>query len=261
MSPEFTRITVEEDNHTFLIGLNRPEKRNAADLTMLRELSLAFGKLNDDPNLRVGLVFAHGDHFTSGLDLADVAPALSSTGSLPLPEGGLDPWGISSKQVRKPLVIAIQGICYTLGVELALVSDIVIASEDAVFAQLEVTRGILPFGGGTTRMPRIAGWSNAMKILLTGQPISASEAFRIGIVTELVAGKPLEVAKTYASSIAEQAPLAVQATLASARSGALDPGAEHEKLAGRLSSLMLTKDVQRGLEAFATKKPAQFEGN
>ena len=261
MTDEFTRITLEVEDHVLLIGLNRPEKRNAADLTMLRELSLAFGKLDVTPDLRVGIVFAHGEHFTSGLDLNDVAPALAANGSLPLPEGGLDPWGISSKQVRKPVVLAIQGICYTLGVELALASDVVVASENATFAQLEVTRGILPFGGGTTRMPRIAGWGNAMKILLTGEPVSASEAFRVGIVTDLVESEPLRVAKSFASKIAAQAPLAVQATLDSARSGTIDPIAEQKKLPSRLGALMMTKDVQRGLEAFVSKKPAQFEGN
>ncbi len=159
MTTETTRVTLERNDHILFIGLNRVEKRNAADLAMLEQLALAYGELDRDPNLRVGVVFAHGDHFTAGLDLVDVGPALAKTGGLPIPEGGVDPWAMSTPPVRKPVVMAIQGTCYTLGVELALASDIVIASKDAQFAQLEVARGILPFGGGTTRMPRVAGWS------------------------------------------------------------------------------------------------------
>jgi enoyl-CoA hydratase/carnithine racemase len=133
-----SKVTVETQGHVLLIGLNRPEKLNAADMEMLQELALAYGKLDSDPELRVGLVFAHGDHFTAGLDLADVAPRLNADGLAMVPEGGLDPWGIQSKPVSKPVVIAIQGTCFTLGVELALNSEVVIAAENAKFAQLEV---------------------------------------------------------------------------------------------------------------------------
>ena len=88
MTDEFTRITLEVEDHVLLIGLNRPEKRNAADLTMLRELSLAFGKLDVTPDLRVGIVFAHGEHFTSGLDLNDVAPLSRQMVPCPCPRAG-----------------------------------------------------------------------------------------------------------------------------------------------------------------------------
>jgi enoyl-CoA hydratase len=261
MAAETARVTLGRNDHILFIGLNRVEKRNAADLAMLEQLALAYGELDRDPDLRVGVVFAHGDHFTAGLDLVDVGPALAKTGGLPIPEGGVDPWAISTPPVRKPVVMAIQGTCYTLGVELALASDIVIASTDAQFAQLEVARGILPFGGGTTRMPRVAGWSLAMRMLLTADTVSAEEAHRMGIVTELVADNPLGVATEVARRIAAQAPLAVQATLASARAGLVDASGEHAMLPQRLGALMTTKDVQRGMEAFMTKQPAVFEGD
>ena len=261
MTPDPTRVTLERRDHILFIGLNRPDKRNAADLAMLAQLALAYGELDRDSDLRVGVVFAHGDHFTAGLDLADVGPAMAATGALPIPEGGLDPWGISTEMVRKPVVMAIQGICFTLGVELALASDMIVASADAQFAQLEVARGILPFGGATTRMPRIAGWSNAMSLLLTADTVNAADAHRMGIVTEVVEGSPLERATEVAQRIAAQAPLAVQATLASARAGLHDASSEHHSLPGRLAALMTTRDVQRGMEAFMTKKPAVFEGD
>jgi enoyl-CoA hydratase/carnithine racemase len=202
---ETSKVTVEQKGHVLLIGLNRPEKLNAADMEMLQELALAYGKLDSDLELRVGLVFAHGDHFTAGLDLADVAPRLNADGLAMVPEGGLDPWGIQSKPVSKPVVIAIQGTCFTLGVELALNSEIVIAADNAVFAQLEVSRGILPFGGATKRFPRAAGWSNAMRYLLTGDKFDAATAFSLGVVNEVVAkGNEFDRALELAQKIAAQ---------------------------------------------------------
>lgn len=254
-------VTREVRGHLLLIGLNRPEKMNAANLEMLAELSLAYGELDSNPELRVGVVFATGDNFTAGLDLVDVAPALQKTGALALPHGGLDPWGISTRQVKKPVVMAVQGICYTLGVELALASDVVIAEESATFAQLEVTRGIMPFGGATTRFPRSGGWSNAMRWLLTGDVFSADVAHQLGVVTEVVPTKAFDRALEIAETIARQAPLAVQASLESARSGMLSTSAEHENLPARLGALLRTKDVQRGMESFVTKRPADFQGD
>jgi enoyl-CoA hydratase len=254
-------VTTEISGHVFLIGLHRPDKRNAANRQMLSELALAYGELDRNPDLRVGLVFAHGEHFTAGLDLVDVGPALAATGALPIPEGGIDPWGISTAQVSKPVVMAIRGICFTLGVELALASEVVIAESSASFAQLEVARGIMPFGGATTRFPRSAGWSHAMRWLLTADTFSATEALDARVVTEVVEGDPLPRATEIAQRIAAQAPLAVQATLESARAGQRNSDAEHAALPDRLGRLLVTKDVQRGLEAFMTKTPAEFQGD
>lgn len=258
-----TRITTEVQGHVFLIGLNRPEKLNAADEQMLHELSLAYGELDSNPDLWVGLVFAHGNHFTAGLDLNDLGPKMANGKMSLVPTGGLDPWGMSTKQVSKPVVVAIQGTCFTLGVELALASEIVIAAENAVFAQLEVSRGILPFGGGTLRFPQAAGWSNAMRYLLTGDRFDATSAKELNVVTEVVPnGEQFDRAFELAQRIAAQAPLAVQETLESARRN-LEPETQREKLYvySRLNKLMKTKDVQRGMQAFITKTEAKFEGN
>lgn len=256
------KVLVEQKGHLLLIGLNRAAKYNAADMELLEQLALAYGKLDRDPNLRVGVVYAVGDHFTAGLDLADVAPRLNADGLSLVPDGGLDPWGIQTKSVSKPVVMAIQGTCFTLGVELALNSEIVIASEDAVFAQLEVSRGILPFGGASKRMPRTAGWSNAMRYLLTGDKFGASEAHRLGIVTEVVAtGKQLDRAIELAEKIAAQAPLAVQATLASARAALLDETAEDVFVGKRLARLAGSNDARRAMMAYLSKQPVEFEGN
>jgi enoyl-CoA hydratase len=206
------------------------------------------------------LVFGHGDHFTAGLDLMDVGPKLAAGKLSLVPEGGLDPWGMSTRQVNKPVVMATRGTCFTLGVELALASEVVIAASDSKFAQLEVARAILPFGGGTIRFPKVAGHANAMRYLLTGDSFDAHEAQRMNIVTEIVEpGQELERALEIAQRISAQAPLAVQATLASGRNP--DTDAERQKVFERLAGLMQTKDVQRGLQAFMTKQPAKFEGN
>ena len=255
-----TKITLEVKDHILLIGLNRPEKLNAADEEMLHGLAAAYGQLDRDPNLRVGLVYSHGDHFTAGLDLNDLGPKMAAGKMTLVPEGGLDPWGISTKQVSKPVVMATKGTCFTLGVELALASEVVIAGSDSKFAQLEVSRAILPFGGGTIRFPKAAGYANAMRYLLTGDSFGADEALRMNLVTEVV--EPDQVfarAFEIAQRIAAQAPLAVQATLASSR--ASDTEAEKAQLFVRLAKLMQTKDVLRGMEAFMTKQPARFEGN
>jgi enoyl-CoA hydratase len=255
-----SKVTTEKVGHVLKIGLNRPDKMNAADEELLHGLAIAYGELEKDNDLRVGLLFAHGDHFTAGLDLFDVGPKMQSGKLQLVPEGGIDPWGIQTKQVSKPVVMATRGTCFTLGVELALASDIVIAASDSKFAQLEVARAILPFGGGTIRLPKVAGHAKAMQYLLTGDTFSAEDALQMGMINEIVApGEELVRAMEFAEKIAQQAPLAVQATLASARNA--DTENEKKQLFQRLGQLMTTKDVERGMQAFISKQPAKFEGN
>lgn len=259
--PEPPRVTVERDGALLLIGLNRPDKRNAADLRMLRELSLAYGELDRDPELRVGVVFAHGDHFTGGLDLADIAPRIGPDGLDLVPDGGLDPWGVAGPAVRKPVVLAVQGTCLTLGVELALASDVVVAAHSTRFAQLEVQRGILPFGGATIRFPRAAGWGDAMRWMLTGDAFDAAEAHRIGLVQEVVPhGRQLDRATELARRIAAQAPLAVQATLANARRALHDPEGAATGLQPELVGLAASEDAAIGMRAFLERRSAEFVG-
>lgn len=256
------RVTVEHDGHTLLIGLNRADKRNAADLRMLQELSLAYGILERDPELRVGFVFAHGDHFTGGLDLADVGPRIGADGLNSVPDGGIDPWQVSGEHVTKPVVIAVQGTCLTLGIELMLASDIVIAADSTVFGQIEVARGILPFGGATIRFPRAVGWGNAMRWVLTGDTFPVAEAHRIGLVQEVVKhGEQYARGLEIAHRIAAQAPLAVQAALANARIavGQGDAAAE-AALQPELVRLVQSEDARIGMESFLSRQPANFVG-
>lgn len=256
------KVTVERRGHILMIGLNRPEKRNAADFDTLQQLAVAYGMLNADPELRVGLVHAVGEHFTAGLDLKDVGPRIKADGIDFVPEGGVNPWQVSGEVMTKPVVIAVQGICLTLGIELILASDVAIAADTTRFAQLEVSRGILPFGGATIRFPRAVGWGNAMRWILTGDVFDAKEALRIGLVQEVVpAKKLLEHALGIAERIAAQAPLAVQATLANAHIAVRESdAAAEEALQPSLVALAATKDSQIGMQAFLTRTPAEFLG-
>ena len=244
------------------MGFNRPEKRNAADLRLLQELALAYGELERDPELRVGFVFAHGDHFTGGLDLADVGPRIGPDGLDMVPAGGINPWQVDGTHVTKPVVMAVQGTCLTLGIELMLASDIVVAADSTVFGQIEVARGILPFGGATIRLPRAIGWGNAMRWILTGDSFDAAEALRIGLVQEVVPhGTQFDRGLELAGHVAAQAPLAVQAALANARIAVRDGDAAAEAaLQPELVRLARTRDARIGMEAFLTRTPAQFIG-
>lgn len=256
------RVTVERDGHVLVIGFHRPQKRNAADLRLLHELSLAYGELDRDPGLRAGFVFAHGDHFTGGLDLADVGPRIGSGGLDMVPEGGINPWAVDGTAVRKPVVMAVQGTCLTLGIELILASDMAIAADSTVFGQIEVSRAILPFGGATIRLPRAVGWGNAMRWLLTGDRFDATEALRIGLVQEVVPhGEQYARGLELAHRVAAQAPLAVQATLANARTAVRDgDGAAESALQPELARLAGTEDARIGMESFFTREPATFIG-
>lgn len=254
-------ITREKRGHVYLIGLNRPDKKNAFNLALLRELSTALGELENDTELRVGVIFAHGDSFTSGLDLMDVAPLMGS-GQPILAEGAIDPVGIHGPRCSKPLICAVHGVCLTFGIELMLASDIVIAGENSRFAQIEIKRGIFPFGGATQRWIAASGWGNAMRYLLTGDELDAATAFRIGMVQEVVpVEQVLPRALALAQTIAAQAPLGVIATLRSGRL-AVEHGhaAAVAELAPEIQRLMKTDDAREGVMSFMQRRPAVFQG-
>ncbi|MFE4470443.1 crotonase/enoyl-CoA hydratase family protein [Leifsonia sp. NPDC056824] len=256
------KILTERRGHLLLIGLNRPDKRNAADFELLNALAEAYGELDRDPELRVGVVHAIGDHFTGGLDLADVGPRIGPEGLSFVGDTGIDPWGVSGPRVSKPVVVAVQGTCLTLGIELILAADVAVAARSTTFAQIEVARGILPFGGATIRFPRAAGWGNAMRYILTGDPFGADEAYRMGLVQEVVDdGAQLDAALAIAERIAAQAPLAVQATLANAVTAVRDGDAAAEAaLQPALVRMAGSEDARIGMQAFLTRTPAEFVG-
>jgi enoyl-CoA hydratase/carnithine racemase len=258
----YTRITVEMRGHVCLMGLNRPEKQNAFDLEMYAELAHAYGELDRNPELRCGVLFAHGKHFTSGLELDKWAPVLAS-GQWRISEGSIHPLGIdSAARCKKPVVMAIVGRCYTIGFELLLAQDIRVASADARFALLEVKRGIYPVGGGTVRLFQEIGWGNAMRYLLTGDAMSGSEAYRMGLVQELTEPeKVLDRAVEIATDIARCAPMGVMAALNSARIAAVEGSSTaFSRLVPDLKPIMKSEDVIEGVMSFLERRKAHFKG-
>jgi enoyl-CoA hydratase len=255
-------LTLERRGHVLLMGLNRPAKRNAFNIELLIELGRAYEQLERDDELRCGVLFAHGEHFTGGLDLAEVGPALAD-GSLSYPDDARDPWRNDGKRWTTPVVAAVHGWCMTLGIELLLAADVRIAGADTRFAQLEIQRGIYPFGGATFRLPREAGWGNAMRWLLTGDEYDAEEAHRIGLVQEVTdPGMQLDRAIELAERIATRsAPLGVRATLESAQLALADGDrAAAARLTPDMVALLQTADGAEGMMSFVERRPAQFTG-
>jgi enoyl-CoA hydratase/carnithine racemase len=260
MSQQQGKVSREIRGSLFLIGLDRAAKRNAFDSHMIYDLSLALTEYEDDPGLRCAVIFAHGDHFTAGLDLVELQPKLE-TGVFDFESGQINPWGTTSRPRKKPVIVAVQGICYTAGIELMLNADMVIAQDNCQFAQMEVQRGILPFGGATVRFVQAAGWSKAMRYLLTGDPFDATTALDLNLITEITTDAPLQRAIELAEHIVQAAPLAVQATLASAKEAA-EQGAEtaFAHLQQHLTPLLKTQDVQEGVMAMLQRRAPEFKG-
>ncbi len=254
-------LTKERRGRVLLLGLNRADKRNAFNLELLSALSAAYGEYERDPELWCALLFAHGEHFTAGLDLGEVGGAVASGRSL-FPADGLDPLDLFGERRTKPVVMAVQGWCLTIGIELLLAADVRVAAEGTRFRQMEVSRGIMPFGGATLRFPQVAGWGNAMRYLLTGAEFDAAEALRIGVVQEVVPdGQQVEAALRIAEQIANSAPLAVRATRAAAQTG-VERGAEAalKDLMAEARGLMSTEDAAEGVRSFMERRTADFKG-
>ncbi len=255
------QIRTAADGHVLCIIIDRPAKLNGFSLRMLRGLGQAFSELENNPTYRCGLLCAEGANFTAGLQLDQVGPVMATGQSL-FPLDHVDPMSLRPPLRKKPVVAAVQGICFTIGIELMLACDIVIAADDCRFAQIEVKRGIMPTGGATMRFVERAGWGNAQRYLLTGDEFNAAEAMRLGFVQQVVATRDLrEAALTMARRIAEQAPLAVQASLASSRryleQGPVGMSAEMDRMQQRLSE---SADAAEGVRSFVERRQAKFEG-
>jgi enoyl-CoA hydratase/carnithine racemase len=215
-------IDYEKRGSIGLIGFDRPDKRNAFTVRMFERLAEVFTEADDDDDVRAIVVFGKGRDTTTGLDLMNVGPSFRA-GKVPLPAELVDPWHVVGRLRRTPMVTAVHGRCFTLGTEIALCSDICVAAEGTIFGLKEVRVGIMPAGGGTFRFVQTAGYSNAMRYVLTGDEFDAAEGFRLGVVQEVVApGTQLTRAIELAERIAAQAPLAVRAALANAQASLLE---------------------------------------
>lgn len=254
-------LTLEQQGHVLLMGLNRPTKHNAFNAELLRALGRAYHQLENDDELRCGVLFGHGEHFTGGLDLAGALPRIADENEN-WADDEFNPLGTTGPRRSTPVVAVAHGSCMTIGIELLLAADVRIAAAGTRFAQMEVQRGIFPLGGATYRLPREAGWGNAMRWLLTGDKFDSTEALRLGLIQEVVEpGMELERAVALAQRISEQAPLGIKATMRSAELAMADgEAAAGNQIRDELRTLIGTADAQEGIASFIERRPARFTG-
>jgi len=251
-------VETSVEGHVALCRLNRPDARNALSPELMEELAGAVEGFDADPEIRCIVIAGSDEVFASGADIRALRER-SFQESLVHPSARF--WRRLAA-ARTPLVAAVSGYALGGGCELALVCDMIVASQAAVFGQPEVTLGIIPGGGGTQRLARVAGKQKAMELVLTGRRFDAEEAHRIGIVNQ-VSGKRdwLDRALELAVVVAERPPIAVrlgkQAVLAAEEAG-LASGLETERRLYELS--MATEDRVEGMDAFLDKRRPEFRG-
>jgi enoyl-CoA hydratase/carnithine racemase len=252
-------IDYQKDNKIAVFTLNRPEALNAIDPDTAIELRRAFDDFNKDEGMLVGIITGAGSKaFSIGADVEMMLPNIKKFGgqeSGPLNLAN----GLSS---LKPLIAAVNGAALGGGLEIALVCDLRIASEKAIFALPEVTLGLIPGWGGTQRLPRMIPMAKAAELLLTGKPIGAQEAYRIGLVNRVVPSAELmPAAIQMAELLCKRAPLAVRAAKQAMTQGIDVSLEEGLKLERKLNDLLVTtEDFDEGCKANIEKRQPVFKG-
>jgi enoyl-CoA hydratase/carnithine racemase len=251
-------VETSVSEHVAVCRLNRPEARNALSPELMEELATAVERFDADPEVRCVVIAGSDDAFAAGADIRALRER-SFQETLSHPTASF--W----KRVadcRTPLVAAVSGFALGGGCELALLCDLIVASETAEFGQPEITLGIIPGGGGTQRLARVIGKQRAMELVLTGRRVGAEEGARIGIVNVVTTKDEwLERAVELAERIARRPPIAVrlgkQAVLAAEETG-LGAGLDAERRLYELT--MATEDRIEGMDAFLEKRPPDFQG-
>jgi enoyl-CoA hydratase/carnithine racemase len=251
-------VLAERRGAVAIARLNRPEARNALSLELMEELAAQVEEWDADPEVRCVVIAGSDDVFAAGADINAMAER-SFQEVMAAPNARF--W-LRLAGVRTPLVAAVSGYALGGGCELALICDMIVASETAELGQPEILLGIIPGGGGTQRLARVLGKQRAMELVLTGRRINAEEAFQLGLINQVApAGEWLERAVALAEVVARRPPLAVllakQAVLA-AEETPLTAGVDHER---RLFELALaTEDRVEGMRAFLEKRRPEFKG-
>jgi len=264
------RTTVNSDTLLFdladqvaILTLNRPAVRNAMNRELSGALMAALQRVREDADIRVAIITGAGKTFSAGADLKERsqigrATDASATAIIDTSRAG----GFSTLAISKPLLAAIDGYCLAAGFELALLCDLRLCTPEARFGLPEITRGFFPGGGGPQSLMRAIPQAMAMEMLLTGDPIDAATALRVGLVSRIVpADELLPTARQIAQRIAGHAPLAVRAAKEVAQS-ALDETLEQSLRFGSALRWIIgqTEDAREGPRAFAERRPPRYQG-
>lgn len=244
--------------HVAVIRMNRPEARNALNQAVRSGLAEHFAALGADPDIRA-IVLTGGDTvFAAGADLRDLA----DRGAIEILLRNNHLLWQAIADCPKPVIAAVNGLAWGGGCELAMHADLIVAGESASFCQPEVKVGVMPGAGGTQRLTRAVGKFKAMKMVLTGLPVSAREADAMGLVSEVVADADVQArALELAVLIARRPPLAVtqiKEVLLAGADAALDTGLMLERKAFQL--LFASRDQKEGMHAFLDKREPEFTG-
>lgn len=253
-------VTVTSEGPVAYLTIDRPKKMNALNPQVIREIRLALREL-EGSGLRALVVSGAGDKaFVAGADIEGMS-SMSPVEAKSFSDLSQEAFRLLER-LPVPTIAAIEGFALGGGSELALASDLRVASESAVFGFPEVTLGLMPGAGGTQRLPRLVGPEVAKDMIFTGRRVKAQEAKEIGLVGRIVPkGEALKTAKELAAKIATNAPLSVSyAKSAIEASGDLDleTGLRHES--DLFALLFSTEDVREGMSAFADRREAKFEG-
>ncbi len=243
------------------VTVNRPEKLNALNRKVTDELYDCFQKLQKDDEVKAVILTGAGEKaFVAGADINQLAVQTPVEGKETSMRGQATLDFIEN--LEKPVIAAVNGYALGGGCELALACTLRVASENARFGQPEVKLGIIPGYAGTQRLARLVGRGRALEIILTGEPITAQEAYRIGLVNQVVAAKDLmATAENLARKIMGNAPLAVKFALEAVHRGAQMTQEDGQLLEATLFGLCCTTaDMKEGTRAFLEKRPAKFTG-
>src|SRR6188474_3516487 len=253
------QVRTEVHGHVFKIIIDNEAKKNSFNPQMMAQMSDAMTLLDRTDDYWVGVLCAEGPDFTAGLDMPKFfGPKAENTEIKP---GNIDAFALKGR-CRKPIVTAVQGICFTIGIEMMLAGDIVVAADDARFCQMESKRGIAPLGGAHFRYLTRTGWGNAMYHLFLCDEFDATRAREIGLVQEVVpAGQQVERAMALAAIIAQNAPLGIQVT----KEAALKYVEHGEKAAiahipAVRERVLNSADAREGIQSFIERRAAVFQG-
>ncbi len=253
-------ITLEDHNGIFTLTLNRPDALNALSTELCRAVVEAVSRVGQDPGARGLILTGAGRAFSAGADLKEREGA--SPEKIWAHNRSIFQIPHELERLPVPTMAAVNGFALGGGCELALGCDLRWAASTAEFGCPEVTRGIIPAAGGTQRLPRLVGLSRAMALILTGQRVTAEEAYRIGLVDAVVSPQDLLPAVLeVARAIAGNAPLAVQAAKRAMRYGIAHTLEEGLDLEGELQRMLYaTEDCREGIAAFRERRPPRWAG-